>query len=133
MEWFWILDGKRIVFDNVEAFYRKVFLTNPEELYTTNVLEIKMRLTGKFGNNDFSDWVAEEILISAIKAMDEDQVVADLSELCSVTLLEGYNDNELKVFRDNETFRYVFIHLPIFKIISETEDQVVLEYIPEWF
>ena len=133
MEWFWILDGKRIVFDNVEAFYRKVFLTNPEELYTTNVLEIKMRLTWKFGNNDFSDWVAEEILISAIKAMDEDQVVADLSELCSVTLLEGYNDNELKVFRDNETFRYVFIHLPIFKIISETEDQVVLEYIPEWF
>ena len=103
----------------------KVLMVNPERLARVSFYDIWRRISSSFGKCEVEEWIAEEIISIAEEAAAKKEKFADFSEVSqSIYFREG------KVELTRKQFKNIFCSLPIFRIIKEAEDVIVLEYIP---
>ena len=128
----WLSDDKEITLDQEETFCRKVLLRNPEDMKAESAFGIWLRIKSCFGSYEYEKWISEEIISLAMKATARQQIYADLSTISAATLwIDTDGRGFKKVIGGNDYYKKIFFNLPIFKIVSESEEEVILEYVPE--
>ena len=127
-DYFLNIDSK-VVFEDIENPQR-IVIVNPEALKNVSAEKLWMKIKGNFGKYEYEMWIAEEIIAECMHAAANGNKVADLDNISRAALYinREFPDQDWKVFKNNDNFKFLFKYLKIFKIVQETPEELLLEY-----
>ena len=121
------LDCKAIINEKKQT---RILITNPKDFRGVTASDIWIRLPSTCGKNEFESWISDEITDAVSEALRNRKNYADISKLSGATLyIRDYTDSNWIEFKSNEEFKTNLISLPIFEIVKETKEEVLLKYV----
>lgn len=126
----WLNFDSKVTFDDVKNPQR-ILIINPESLKSVSAEKIWEKITGNFGKYEFEMWVSEVIVAATMSAAADGSKVADLTFIAGAVLCINcdFPEYSWEVLKNNETFMLLFRNLKIFKIVKNTQEELLLEYI----
>lgn len=126
----WLNVDCKVAFDDI-ASPQRIAIINPESLKNVSAEKIWERITGNFGKYEFEMWLSEAIVAATMNAAADGSKVADLTAIAGAVLCinQDFPEYNWKVIKNNETFMLLFRNLKIFKIVKNTPEELLLEYI----
>ena len=126
----WLNVDSKVAFDDIENPQR-IAIINPEALRNVSAEKIWERITGSFGKYEYEMWLSEVIVAATMNAAADGSKAADLTSIAGAVLCinDDFPEYNWKVLKNNETFMFLFRNLKIFKIVKNTKEELLLEYI----
>lgn len=126
----WLNVDSKVAFDDIENPQR-IAIINPEALRNVSAEKIWERITGSFGKYEYEMWLSEVIVAATMNAAADGSKAADLTSIAGAVLCinDDFPEYNWKVLKNNETFMLLFRNLKIFKIVKNTKEELLLEYI----
>lgn len=115
----------------LEEAKKRVYLINPEKVAISTSSAIWRRLTCAFGKCEFETWFAHELHDAAVKAVASKDDYAELTKFTNASLfIASVDGKKMQRTMSSEGFLKRVVNLPIFRKLMESEDEVILEFIP---